>query len=920
MAFDPFSIRSLLTLPELDGDDSSTWRLSPFEKSLIPTTFALDVPEEKELQELQTGLFCLDLDDVSLAEIESITSSAVGTDTGSDGGNLDGGSPGTENDENIWAFKDVVDVLHTDGLLSWDNCGGIDRNAAYLSEAAGGCLEQALHLPPGKDDLVLLKYADADILQTSLRELSMGRNSVFFCYDPVKASFITQYEAQVLQNVSLDLSGQLTAGFLQLGKGMRALRSFVKQGPVSSRSRVRAALSAAIGLAVHALESEIGSSSTAVMSTLQLQEMVRKPGILVACLQALIEDCPKDAEGLAHIVRTCDTLCGKHPWLRETLQETVARSVSSQIEAVGRSVGVGTVLGHLVGENTSTPVSTGDLLAAEIAEVVVESQEALTLLRETCPDHQLFAHTTASRTNLQWAYSWEAILKLENVAMNYEASLKQAILDTRAITNSLPADLPPNLMPGFGVSFEQPSHILQPPNLLNPFENWLPAFILGFPDHENPVCPQTVLGSETPSSQDRLFHLVSSALSSETAQVFDLQPELEQSMSLSMAPLLMAQHRLLSYSVLSLIFEVHDLKTHLLLQDRFQLLGDGVFTSRLARALFDSFEASGEGRRRDGGRTGLRLQSRGTWPPASSELRLVLMGVLSESVSSDTQSRGNITMIDAKRPLRPAPGLESLSFAIRDLSDEDLEKCRDVDTIHALDFLTLQYKPPSPLLETVITSRSLKLYDDIFVHLLRLLRVKCAAQELVTNVIARSRSKNRATIPRNHRTRLAIHHFVSTLADWIQNSVIAQKWTSFATTLDQVEKGLKRQDYDGTLEAGRGLKFIKHLHEDVVDDIARTLFLKKKYTEVRAVLDRIFNIVLQFAKQVRMENADEEDRNDAAVRRLHDSFQKEVKNFLAYLYSNSSGTEGERDSRGPEALMEQLALRLDTYGFYTDKG
>ena len=260
-----------------------------------------------------------------------------------------------------------------------------------------------------------------------------------------------------------------------------------------------------------------------------------------------------------------------------------------------------------------------------------------------------------------------------------------------------------------------------------------------------------------------------------------------------------------------------------------------------------------------------------------------------------------------------------MSFAIRDLSDEDLEKCRDVDTIHALDFLTLQYKPSSALLEAVITPRSLKLYDDIFIHLLRLLRVKGAAQELVTDVTTRSRSKRYAALPRNHKTRLEIHRFVLNLADWVQNTVIAQKWASFAANLDQVQKGLERRDYDGALEAGKGLKFITSLHEGVVDDIARTLFLKKRYTEVKAVLDRIFDFVLQLAKQIRMESADGGNCNDAAVRRLHDSFRKEVKNFLAYLHSNSSGIQGERGSRGPEALMEQLALRLDIFGFYTDK-
>jgi hypothetical protein len=921
VVFDPFSIRSLLTLQGLDGDDSSTWRLSPFEKSLTPTTFALDIPQEEKLQTLRTDLFFLNLDDFSLSEIDSTTGSAVSTDTESDGGHPDGALPRIDDGDDVWAFLDVVHGSHKDGLLSWNDFVGEDRNPAYLSEAAGGYFEQALCISTRKDDQVQLKHPNPDTLQASLRELGLGRDSVFFYYDPIKATFSARSEASTPQDVSVDMLDHLVAGFLQLGNDMRTLRPSVKQSLVSLRTPVRLALSAAIGVAVHALESDMRLSSTTVTTCLQLREIIRKPSIMAASLRTLVEHCPEDAEDMAPFIQICDTLCGKYPWLRETLQEIVARSLSSQIEAIGRSVGLGTSIffsTYLVSETSLTPVSKGSL-PAEVREVLVESQEALALLRETSPDHQLFTCSTASRVNLQWDYSWESISKLQTRAMEYEASLKQAILGLQIPANPLLSDSPLHSLHRSGDSTEQHSNILREPGNPTSLNLSPPACKPGYPDLGIPAGLQTVPGKEVTCSQDYLFQVVSSALSGKNSQLFDLQPDLEQSLSLSLTPLLTAQHRLLSYSTLCLLFEVHDLQTHLLLQNRFQLLGDGVFTSQLTHALFDSSESSGEGMRKNGGRTGLRLQSRQSWPPASSELRLVLMGVLSESILIETNRRGDNTNLAVGFPARPAPRLESLSFAIRDLSDEDLEKCRDVDTIHALDFLTLQYKPPSALLETIITPRSLKLYDEIFIHLLRLLRVKSAAQELVTDVTTRSRSKRYAALPRNHKIRLEIHHFVLNLADWVQNTVIAQKWASFAANLDQVQKGLERRDYNGALEAGKGLKSITSLHEGVVDDIARTLFLKKRYTEVKTMLDRIFNFVLQLSKKIRMENADGENCKDAAVRRLHDSFRKEVKNFLAYLHSNSSGIQGERDPRGPAALMEQLALRLDMFGFYRDK-
>lgn len=924
MALDPFSIRSLLTLPELDGIDSSTWRLSPFEKSLTPTTFALDIPEEEELQTLPTDLCSPNLDDISFPEIDSITSSTDATDSESDGVHPSGSLSISEDEDEVWVFTDVGKTSYKNGLLSWDNFVGTERNPAYLSEAAGGCCQQALCLSEGKHGQDLLEHLKTDRLQASLRELSLGRDSIFFCYDPIKATFTAQSEGYRPQDVSLVMLEQLVEGFLPMGNGMRTLRSSAKQCTLSSPSRIRAALSAAIGVAAHALESEMRLSSAIAMSSLHLQEIVRKPNIMVACLQTLVKHCPEDAEDITAFIRTCDTLCRKHLWLRDTLQEIVARSVSSQIENIGRSLGLGTLTTSsrdLVRETILTPISTGSLLAAEVAEVLIESQEAFALLQGHCPDHQLFTDSNVSRVNLQWAYTWEAISKLQTRAMEYEASFKYAILHLQAPAKPLLQNLRPKDLYSSGNSVEEEDrNTLQGLNHSGAVENMLQLPIQGYPRFGSPVGSQTALASELTASQDQLFQVVSSALSSRMAQASDLQPDLEQSMSLSLTPLLTAQHRLLSYSILSLLFELHDLKTHLVLQNRFQLLGDGFFASRLTRALFDSSEASGEGRRTNGGRTGLRLQSRESWPPASSELRLVLMGVLSESMSTGSDRRRRVETNVAVGGLgKHATRLESLSFAIRDLSDEDLEKCREVDTVHALDFLTLQYKPPSPLLETIITSQSLKLYDGIFIHLLRLLRVKSVAQELVTDVTARSRSKTYASLPKNHRTRLEIHRFIANLADWIQNTVIAQKWASFAATLDKTEKCLDRRDYDGALEVGRGLAFIKSLHEGLVDDIARTLFLKKRCAEVKAVLDRIFDIVLQVAKLVRTEIADGEIGSEAAFRRLYDNFRREAKIFLAYLHTHSSGSQGEPNSRGPEALMEQLALRLDVYGFYTDK-
>ena len=688
--------------------------------------------------------------------------------------------------------------------------------------------------------------------------------------------------------------------FLHLGNDLRALRAFIQKRSVSQGERIRQALSASVDIAMFALESSIDASRAGATSLLQLQETIRKPRILANCLRILTEHCQKDSEDIALLVRACDSLSEEHPWLRRLLQEVIARGVWCQLEAMGQSVGLDTTSMSSRMMLNNRPLnndSIRNLLASEVTEILVESQQGLTLLKSSSPKHPLLSYSSSCRIKPQWEHSWERISKLQTQAIEYETSFKQAILD---------------LQPSRDPSVES-HHQLTASTGAQPTYSTIPDVTCM--DLEGPAAMETVLGSEVSAFRDSVYQATTSAISSTDFSTFDLQPDLRQSMSLSLMPLLKSQHRLLSYSILSLLLETHQLQAHLTTQSRFQLMGDGLFASRLSHALFDSSEASGEGRRRKGSRTGLRLQSRDTWPPASSELRLVLMGILSESMLTDDGQRFK----SKSTVCAPGPLLESLSFAMRDLSDEDLEKCRDADTIHALDFLALQYRPPTLLLEAVITSRSLKVYDDIFQHLLRLLRVKSAAQELVRDVSCRLNSRSN-TIPKDHRIRLEVHNFVSTITDWVQNAVIMPKWGSFAATIDRVRRCLEKMDYEGALEAGRGLQYIRSLHEDVVDDIARTLFLKRKYMEVRAVLDNSFDTVLQLAKHIRMgQNSQGVNDDDATIRRLHESFRKQVKTFLTYLRANSSRTQDERDYRGPEALMEQLALRLDMFGYYEKK-
>ena len=300
----------------------------------------------------------------------------------------------------------------------------------------------------------------------------------------------------------------------------------------------------------------------------------------------------------------------------------------------------------------------------------------------------------------------------------------------------------------------------------------------------------------------------------------------------SISPQLFAQHRLLSYSLFELLFIEHGLLSHLNLQHQMQLLGNGTFAARLSIALFDSEQTSGEGRRRTGGTTGLRLQTRDLWPPASSELRLVLTGVLSESLS-----------------VSEAKAFEdTVSFAIRDLSDEELERCRDVDSVHALDFLKLQYRPPSPVLEAVISSESLDKYDRIFQHLLRVLRLRSVAQGLFREISSRRASGHDRA---DHKFRIEVQCFVSAVADYSQNIAVNRPWTSFETMLHDIQRRLANKDYGGVLGAGQSLENLRRKHDETLDFILRALLLKRKQKQVLEMLEDTFGLILRYAAVAR---------------------------------------------------------------------
>jgi hypothetical protein len=401
-------------------------------------------------------------------------------------------------------------------------------------------------------------------------------------------------------------------------------------------------------------------------------------------------------------------------------------------------------------------------------------------------------------------------------------------------------------------------------------------------------------------------------------------PELSSALYLSLAPVITSQAQLIDFSYLHHLFKEHNVRHHLDLQWRFQLLGDGSFASRLTHSLFDPEMESGERKKgvvRSGVHTGLRLGSRDAWPPASSELRLVLIGLLGDCYFSEEDPE-NSEKTD-KKPDNELPG--GLSFAIRELTDEEIERCRDPNAIEALDFLRLQYKPPEAL-EALITAKSLKRYDRLFKHLLRLLRMVSVVKGLVRD------STNRGSMSGDVRNvfqkfRIDAQHFVLAISDYCFHVGIGSIWDQFQKTLTRIERCLDRGDIDGTIEVAHSVPRLRDFHENILDQMLFAFFLSKRHAQAAKLLDSIFGTILAFSPLSKADGLSGlRHESEGTVLHLYSTFRKQTSAFVGYLRALDTGKASSKSMGKSESLLssradttsvfEHLRVRLDVRDYY----
>ncbi|KAL5361769.1 Spc98 family-domain-containing protein [Aspergillus floccosus] len=946
----------------MDHDDHATdpfsskglWRISQFTlQSLQP----LDpVPWDEGLPDLVGGFFKSPLDlggennsqlhQLDIPELDFSDSDGPSEST-TDASNHSQHDPSTaqQNEEldNIWAL-DSLDSgpIEKDALRSWEKYG--DRSyhelpSAYFSESGARGFDAALNARSTKDYTIQpQRTARNDYFFRSLFRLGLGWSSIFFRYNEQQAKFEQVFKNVRLSGISLTALNGLVDEMIRCGTDMQRVRNFVIKTPSSSGDpSALSTLSSAAAVVVYTLEAQLVRNYKQAVSVLRIKSLFEPCREIVGALANIIESIEGAATEsqiisivLARAAHFSQTFSHMENLFREIATRVVRpfldhiegwvgfRSETPTSKELARSGRSFVSLRHLEEKDkqisktemdhyTYCPEQMPSFIPADQARLIFESGRSLRLLKRFHPRHPIASDRRCNPT-LDCARSWAEIERIQSKAQTYERELRAEILKYNRHQPSEKERCE------FVSDHDHP--VLEGEDVVSG------AFDL-FDMDSTPVIG--LLNSQASAESDPLGQLIDSDSigNGSTGNENAFAPELASSLYLSMAPFLSSQASLIDFSCLHMLFKEHKLRYHLGLQWRFQLLGDGFFASRLSHSLFDPEMKSGErkaGVVRSEVHAGLRLGSRESWPPASSELRLVLIGLLNECYSADDQ-RDSTENAEFRRE-KELPG--GLSFSIRELTDEEVVKCKDPDTIEALDFLRLQYKP-SDVLSTIITYRSLAKYDRLFKHLLRLLRMVSVVKSLIRDSTARN-SLSGDTRNVFQKFRIDCQHFVLSLSDYCFHIGVGSTWRKLQDSLAEIEACLDKGDFDGTIEVAHSVPGLRDYHEGILDQMLFALFLSKRHTEAAKLLESIFGTILAFAPLSRIDGMrGVRHESETTVYRLYALFRKQTSAFVGYLRGldevKASGTTSRSgmassSRKTSTVVFDQLLARLDVKRYY----
>ncbi|PVI08718.1 hypothetical protein DM02DRAFT_621531 [Periconia macrospinosa] len=806
-------------------------------------------------------------------------------------------------------------IFHT--WETFENFAHPKRQSPYFAEAGQHSFDAAL--AKDAETTPAGKVLQPNLLLESLWNLGIGRSSILFSFNTKTSSFEPAIIHGRASGLSLRSAQSIINQFIDIGNIFVYLRSFVERTFAAAASiPARVALATSISSVLSTFEHYLGQHSGNIKSMLQLQHLFEKPRKILAYIVRTVDAVRhvSSNDELSSILyhRALEVQEGEEG-IRRLSCEILRRVAKPSLDVVGEWVGIQqeqqTVpvaeRGSFVhvqdssendgpAEYTYLPEAMPTYISPEDGKTIFETGNSLRFLQFHHPEHPMASLNKYAihPPSLEWRFGWKDIEEISQRANEYEEQLRIAIVKFSKGHGPQSA----TSMPSSGTSRSFDENQVE-----GDFQAYLNETIQIFDASPNQLQYQL---------SDELIDLTEQVLDKTTISKPDssenFSPPLSTTSTFSFRPLLTVQAKLVNATTLRLFFRSHQLQLHFALQRQYQLLGDGVFSSRLASALFDPERESAErhkGQMRSGVHMGLQLGSRENWPPASSELRLALMGVLSESYYSSalfysTQIQGSVS--EQKRKNDELPG--QLNFAVRQLTEVEMERIMDPYGLYAIDFLRLQYVPPSPL-NLVISTSSLEKYDTIFKFLLRLLRLLF--------VVAR--------LPRQYPDiesryfRVEAHHFVTTLSTYIFQTGIAEHWDAFNSYLSTLERRLSDEDIASELGTyvTESLGSLRDAHEKCLDSILFSLLLRNRQRKVMALVAEIFELVLLFAKKQNPELKVKESAKD-----LYVNLRGKIRVFLD-VCRQLTGKKGYGKGRGTaeENTLERLNVLMEMNGYFS---
>lgn len=836
----------------------------------------------------------------------------------------------------IWSFPLGLEEEEAPEFKTWE---GFYDNAfqeprtTYVSEGGPQVLDAILNVQDqsteidglgGRSGCVIKSVA----LVSSLLELGLGRESVLYRYEEHEQSFVPLFRNGRISGYTLETVQSISATFIDLGNKTKCLQLFIDETQISRKSfPTSIALAGSISAIIATLHAQIGDSSTSARSLLQLQSLFERPGLILSYLNDIVikvNAARSDEELLSRLyeyVENSESSAERvlpalfqilasvsKPWL-DSISRWVGLKEKTATEVHGRSpnfVVVREETYRLEGDKTMKKLeydfehlSMPNFISEEDALIIFEVGKSLRLLESHRPEHPLLRPTQTGTTEapgLDWQFSWRNVERINLQAQEYESNLQEDIADF-------------NLHGGNAERAHLHRSSVMPAEIatVGLSEETAKAYILAsIADFERPLPDLRAERGKSPLPN----YFDSDLFEGET-----FTPPLSLLPVLSFNAVIASQALLINRACLRLLFKEHNIRSHFSLLYHYNLFGDGVFASRLSHALFDPELDSAERRkgRSRAGISGLNLGYRDTWPPASSELRLALMGILTESYYEFGRGAEGSSMFREELP-------GGLSFAIRDMPEDELQRCMNPNSIEALDFLRLQYRPPPPL-DAVITQASLAKYDDIFKLLLRATRMLFVANQLFRDTRSRSMIRQGAD-PTSKSFRIESHHFVSAICRYFFNGVQAN-WDILQRRLEDVDNALDR---NGPSD-GNSLHKLRDFHENLLDRLMFTLILRKRQAQVMKLLEEIFSLILVFARHARTEatRAMGHSGFNVDLKETYDKFKKKVRVFISVCrglsgYRGEGGTKGQDTGEGLSenggSTIGQLLLDFEMSGFY----